>query len=119
MCAFGNGTERQARVRALLERGFETDRLTTPVVYYKIVPLLHWHLKGFAHEVDGRFPLDWLRAAIEHNARRVLWLTGDCRPDPTGLAVGRSGSSDRRNAIFWARPIAGGLRRTWHGHCRE
>lgn len=67
-----------SRVEALLSQGMDWPRLMSLAVRHKMLPLLWWHVRGFAHLVPEPVARE-LKVAFADNARRMLWLTAELR----------------------------------------
>jgi hypothetical protein len=75
-CADPCGDEHGERIRNILLRPLDWERMLLLVDHHRVVPQVYSELSAFSHLVPVQH-LDALRLRYEDNARKTLWFTGE------------------------------------------
>lgn len=75
-CAISSTDEHAERIRALLSRPLNWERLLALVDHHRVVPQVYGALSAYSDLVASQH-LDALRSRYRNNARKALWFTGE------------------------------------------
>jgi hypothetical protein len=75
-CASSSGHEHADRIRSILARPLDWERLLRLVDHHRVVPQAYGELSALSHLIP-RHPLDALRSRYQDNARKALWFTAE------------------------------------------
>jgi Uncharacterised nucleotidyltransferase len=75
-CADPCGEKHGERIRNILSRPLDWERVLGLVDHHRVVPQVYSELSAFSHWVPGQH-LNALRLRYEDNARKTLWFTGE------------------------------------------
>lgn len=75
-CAASSGRGQADRLRRILSRPLDWERILDLVDHHRVLPQVYGPLSAFAHLVPAR-QLDALRMRYQDNAHKALWFTGE------------------------------------------
>src|SRR4029077_16148872 len=75
-CADSSSQQHPCRIRTILSRPLDWERILDLVDHHRVVPQVYEALSSFPHLVPA-LQLDALRLRYQNNARKTLWFTAE------------------------------------------